>query len=491
LSEEVLINVTPYETRVAIVSDGVLQEIHIERESSRGIVGNLYLGKVVRILPGMQAVFVDIGLQRTAFLHASDIVPDKPSNAGKTKTNKTLPIGQLLHDGQEVLVQILKDPIGDKGARLTTKIRIPSRFLVYMPKEAHVGISQRIEDERERTRLTESVERLLADEGVPGGFILRTASERVADEELLMEIRFLQKVWERAVAYGKEARAPSLIHEDSGLVVRALRDLVSRDVARIRIDSRESMERVVALGSGIIPEAVDCVEYYSDEIPIFDLYSVEEEIERSLGRRIDLKSGGYLVFDQTEAMTTIDVNTGAFTGSRNLEETLFRTNMEASQVVARQIRLRNCGGIIIVDFIDMQEKGHQRKVLQSLEQGVARDSVNTTVTEMSQLGLVEVTRKRTRESIEQLLCEPCSACRGRGVQKTPVTICYQIFRQILREVRQYDAQACRVLASNVVIDLLLDEEAGRLSDLQHSIKRPIHIQAESSFQQEQYDIVLM
>jgi ribonuclease G len=491
LSEEILINVTPQETRVAIVENGVLQEVHVERADFRGIVGNLYMGKVMRVLPGMQAAFVDIGLKRTGFLHASDIICRDSAFGKDSSASEVPPVSELLHEGERVLVQVVKDPIGTKGARLTTQVSIPSRYLVYLPGETHIGISQRIDNEDERTRLRDTMERILAEEGIEGGLIIRTVADVAVDEELLMEIRFLRKVWERADDRSKNVKAPGIVYEDTALAIRAMRDMVRGNVDKVRIDSRETYEKALAFARELIPEVAGQIEYYPGERPIFDLYSVEDEIERALGKKVHLKSGGYLVFDQTEAMTTVDVNTGAYTGRQNLEETLFKTNLEATQTIARQIRLRNCGGIIIIDFIDMQDTEHKRQVLRSLEHAVARDRVKTFVTEMSQLGLVEVTRKRTRESLEQVLCEPCPICEGRGVQKTPLTICYQIFREILREVRQYDTHEYRLLASQVVIDLLLDEEADRLADLQEFVNRPIHLQVDTSFHQEQYDIVPM
>ena len=499
MSEEILINVTPQETRVAVVENGVLQEVHVERANFRGIVGNMYMGKVTRVLPGMQAAFVDIGLERTGFLHASDIVHRDAAMSNDSSEAVVLPVAQLVHDGEHVMVQVVKDPIGSKGARLTTQASIPSRYLVYMPGERHIGISQRIDNEEDRVRLRETMERLLGDDKTGGGYIVRTVADVAQDEELLMEVRFLQKLWERAQDRRKTVEVPGLVYEDAELSIRTMRDLVRGNVTRVRIDSRETYERALAFAQEFIPEVVDQVEYYRDERPIFDLYSVEDEIERALDKTVHLKSGGHLVIDQTEAMTTIDVNTGAYTGRRNPEETLFKTNLEASQVIARQIRLRNCGGIIIIDFIDMQDTEHKHQVLRALENAVARDRVKTFVTEMSQLGLVEVTRKRTRESLERVLCEPCPVCEGRGVQKTPLTICYQMFREILREVlpevwpqvRPCDAREYLLIASQLVIDLLLDEESDRLADLQEFVGRPIHLQVDTSFHQEQYDIVLL
>ncbi len=493
MSEELLINVTPQETRVAAVENGVLQEVHIERTQCRGIVGNLYKGKVVRILPGMQAAFIDIGLERTAFLHAADI-GHRDDNDGNTPGKQDLtqpPINELLAEGQDLVVQVLKDPLGTKGARLTTQASIPARHLVYLPANTHIGVSQKIELAEDRERLRDIVAKLVDSEAVPGGFIVRTAADSAAQDELKLDVRFLIKVWQRAQEKIQNTTAPALIHADIPLAMRTMRDLVSDNVEKVRIDSKETFDQALAFARDLIPEVVDRIEYYPGERPIFDIYSVEDEIQRALENKVPLKSGGYLVVEQTEAMTTIDVNTGGFTGRKTLEETLFKTNLEAAQAIARQLRLRNIGGIIIIDFIDMEDAEHRRQVMRALDKALAKDRIKTFVTEMSALGLVEVTRKRTRESLERVLCEPCPVCKGHGALKTPQTVCYEIFREILREARQFDTEGFLVLASQVVIDMLLDEEATSLADLQEFVGKPIHLQVESMYQQEEHDVVLL
>ncbi|MGM0614965.1 MAG: ribonuclease G [Pseudomonadota bacterium] len=487
MSGEVLINLTPMETRVALVENGVLQEALIERSRRRGIVGNIYKGKVVRVLPGMQAAFVDIGLERAAFIHAHEVTPSgTPSEEQST-------IGQLLHEGQSLVVQVTKDPIGSKGARLTTHLSVPSRYLVYMPDSPHHGVSQRIEDERERERLKVALETGIAQQSieVSGGFIVRTAAEGVSDAEIASDMYFLLRLW-RKVSQRKEIAAPSsVIYDDLPLFMRTLRDVMRDDIEKVRIDSRENFTRLVEFAEEFMPDAVERIEYYPGERPIFDLYSVEDEIQKALGRKVQLKSGGYLVIDPTEAMTTIDVNTGGYVGHRNLEETIFKTNLEAATAIARQLRLRNLGGIIIIDFIDMEDVEHQRQVLRVLEKALEKDHAKTKCTGITELGLVQLTRKRTRESLEQTLCEACPTCAGRGTLKTPETVCYEIFREILREERAYSAETYMVLASQPVVDRLLDEESSSVADLEIFINKTIRFQVEQHYSQEQYDIVLM
>ncbi len=501
MNGEILINVTPQETRVAMVENGVLQEVFVERARRRGIVGNLYKGRVCRVLPGMEAAFVEAGLARTAFLHVSDIAVAQgddaegdeasPEGQGGTPANgRRESIARLLHEGQELMVQVTKDPIGSKGARLTSHISIPSRYLVFMPDATNVGVSQRIEDEAERERLRELVLQWGDREG-GGGYIVRTAAEGASADALRADMRFLQKLWASIVERGRDATAGTLVHEDLPLALRALRDLVGTDIERIRIDSRESFQRAVEFATAFIPEVVERIEYYPGERPLFDLYSVEDEIQRALERKVPLKSGGYLVIDQTEAMTTIDVNTGGYVGHTNLEETIFKTNLEATQAIARQLRLRNLGGIIILDFIDMTDEEHKRQVLQALEASLERSGSKCQLGEVSPLGLVEMTRKRTRESLGQVLCEPCPTCNGRGHLKTPETVCYEVFREILRAERQFAPRQFLVLASQEVVDLLLDEEATSLAELEAFIGKPIKFQVEQLYTQEQFDVVLM
>jgi len=493
MSEEILINVTPMETRVAVVENGMVQEIYIERTQHKGIVGNIYKGKVVRVLPGMQAAFVDVGLERASFIHTSDFAVLNEQGV-EDRALVTEQIRDLVHEGQKLIVQVVKDPLGTKGARLSTHLSISSRYLVYMPHTRHVGISQRIEDEGERERLRALVETGLAldnAQGIKGGYILRTAAEGAGAEEIIADMRYLQRLW---VSFDKrcaEVAAPGIIYEDLPLYLRALRDMVRPHVEKIRVDSRETMQKLMAFAEEFVPEALEKLEWYPGERPIFDLYGIEDEIQKALGRKVQLKSGGYLIVDQTEAMTTVDVNTGAFVGHRNLEETIFKTNLEAATALARQLRVRNLGGIIIVDFIDMKDVEHQRQVLRTLEKALERDHAKIAITGVTELGLVQITRKRTRESLLGLLCEDCPACQGRGTMKSAETVCYEIFREILREVRAYDNQTYLVLASQSVVDRLLDEESSHVADLEEFIGKTIRFQVEAMYTQEQFDVILL
>lgn len=483
MSEDILVNVTPQETRVAIMQQAVVQELHVERSTALGLVGNVYIGKVARVLPGMQSAFVDIGCERAAFLHVADIWEARNHEATK-------PIERLLSEGQSLMVQVVKDPIGTKGARLSTQISVAGRLLVYLPQESHIGISQRIEDEAERAVLREKLTHLLP-EGQSGGFIIRTVAESASERELSFDVDYLRKVWAGIEQKALTASPPALLHQDLNLSLRVLRDMVHDDTGRILIDSRETYRRVLGFAQDFIPNVAARVQHYLGERPLFDLYSVEDEIERALARRVELKSGGYLIIDQTEALTTIDVNTGAFVGGRSFDDTIFKTNLEAAQVIARQLRLRNLGGIIILDFIDMESEEHRNAVLNELRKALARDRVRMTVNGFTQLGLVEMTRKRTRESLAHVLCESCPVCEGRGALKTAQTVCYQILRDILRESRQFNAREFRILASQTVIDRFLDDESQHLAMLEEFIRKPISLQVENQYNQEQYDVILM
>ncbi|MFO1388568.1 ribonuclease G [Cellvibrio sp.] len=489
MSEEILINVSPVETRVALVENGVVQELYIERSHGKGYVGNIYKGKVVRVLPGMQAAFVDIGLERTGFIHAADMVPEAPE--GEPRTAEIPDIRTLVREGQTILVQVAKDPISTKGARLTTHLTLSSRYLVYMPNSSHIGVSVRIEDEQERERLRGIMDSASEHYSITGGFIVRTVAEGATAEAILADIPFLQKLWADLTEKLPSIPVPGVIHKDMPLYLRALRDLARAPIDKIRVDSRLTYQQMLDFASNYSPQLVDHIECYTGGRPLLDLYGVEEEIRRALDTRVPLKSNGYLIIEQTEAMTTVDVNTGAFVGHRNLEETIFKTNLEAATAIARQLRLRNLGGIIILDFIDMQDQEHQRQVLRTLEKALEKDHAKTRITGVSELGLVEMARKRTRESLGQMLCEPCPVCAGRGQVKSAETVCYEIFREILRESRSYDTQKFLVLAAPVVVDRLLDEEAAYVADLEAFIGRTIEFQVENLFTQEQYDIVLV
>ena len=483
MSESILINVTPQETRVAVLEQGVVQELHIERSTSLGLVGNIYRGEVCRVLPGMQSAFVEIGLQRAAFLHVADIL-----ECNGAETEKT--IQEVLHEGQALIVQVTKEPIGTKGARLTTQISIAGRFLVYLPQQQHIGVSQRIEDEAEREMLRERLNRLLPSDR-KGGYIIRTMSETATDEELLADIEYLQKVWSNIEAASRNAGERSLIFQDLNLPMRILRDVVNENTDNILVDSRETFQSLLGFAEHYASSAVKRLRLYQGDRPLFDFYNVESEIEKAMSRKVELKSGGYLIFDQTEALTTVDVNTGSFVTGGSLSDTIFKTNLEASQCIARQLRLRNLGGIIIVDFIDMDEESQKAAVLEELRKGVTNDRARVGISGFSALGLVEMTRKRTRESLAHILCEPCEACQGRGELKTAQTVCYEIFRELLRHSRQFQADEFRVLASQKVIDLLLDEESQSLANLSDFIGKPISLQVESQYSQELFDIILL
>jgi ribonuclease G len=481
VTEEILINVTPQETRVAVTGSGVVQELLIERSASRGIVGNVYMGKVARVLPGMQSAFVEIGLERAAFLHVADIWKNRDS---------AKPIEKILAEGEPVLVQVVKDPIGSKGARLSTQVSIAGRLLVYLPHDSHIGISQRIEDEGGRQALRERVRELLPPEE-KGGFIVRTLAETAGEEELRADIAYLRHLWQVIQERALGAEPPQQLYQDLSLAQRVLRDMVTSRTTRVLVDSRENFQKLAAFAGNYMPQVRARLEHYTGERPLFDLYNVESEIEKALSRRVDLKSGGYLIIDQTEAMTTIDVNTGGFVGSRNFDDTIFKTNLEAAQAIARQLRLRNLGGIIVLDFIDMDSAEHRAAVLDEFKRALARDRTRMTVNGFTALGLVEMTRKRTRESLAHVLCEPCPTCGGRGEVKTAHTVCYEILREILREARAFNAREYRVLASQRVIDLFQEEESASVAMLSDFIGKPISMQVESSYAQEQFDIVLM
>ena len=485
MSENILINITPQETRVALIFQGAVQELHIERTMSRGLVGNIYLGKVVRVLPGMQSAFIDIGLERAAFLHVADIW-DSRTNDNATPT----PIEKMLFDGQAIMVQVIKDPIGTKGARLSTQISIAGRMLVYLPQDSHIGISQKIGNEEDREQLRNMVQNLLAP-GEKGGFIVRTMAEDASESELRMDVDYLRKTWANICLLAKSKPPTSLLHQDLNLAQRVLRDFVNVETDCIHVDSRENYQKLLEFAETNTPSVIPKLVHYTGERPLFDLYGVEEEIQRALGKRVDLKSGGYLIVDQTEAMTTIDVNTGSYVAGRNFADTIFKTNLEAAHAIARQLRLRNLGGMIILDLIDMDNAEHKTAVLAELNKAFARDRTKISASSFSALGLVEVTRKRTRESLAHILCETCPACDGKGQVKTARTISYEILRELLREAKQFNPREFRILASQVVVDLFLEEESQHLAMLGDFIGKPISLQVESTYHQEQYDIILM
>ncbi len=491
MQQDILINWSPQETRVALVENGAVQELHVERTLERGLVGNVYQGKVARVLPGMQSAFIDIGLERAAFLHVADVwqrqsdgEPPQAARAGQTP----VPIERQVFEGQSLMVQVIKDPIGSKGARLSTQISVAGRLLVFLPQDDHVGVSQKITPTL-RDQLRERLQALTRPEG--GGFILRTNGEDATDAELAEDIAYLRKTWAGIKLAATRVPPGTLLHQDLSLLQRVLRDLTGEATQSIRVDSREQFDALMAFGLAFMPSAVGKLQHYKGERPIFDLYGVDEEIARALGRRVDLKSGGYLIVDQTEALTTMDVNTGGYVGARNFDDTIFKTNLEAAQAIARQLRLRNLGGIIIADFIDMVREDHRDAVLAEFRKQLARDRVKTMAGGFSQLGLVEMTRKRTRESLAHMLCEPCAACQGKGSVKTARSVAYDILREILREARQFNPREFRVVASPRVIELFLDEESQHLAGLCEFIGKTVSLQSEAAMGQEQYDIVLL
>ena len=486
---EILINAGVHEARAAVVENGVLQEVFLERANRRGLVSNIYKGRVSRVLPGMQAAFIEIGLQRTAFLHASDIFDPQHADIG-IEQQRTENIRALLAEGNEILVQVVKDPLGTKGARLTTYITLPSRYLVYMPQSRGVGVSARIEDEAERERLRSTVQAGM-EPAEEAGYIVRTAAEGARTEALLADMQYLRRLWQFVREKGLRTEPGNLVHGDLPLHLRIFRDLLRPDVERVLIDQASAHREMEEFAATFMPDALSRLELYGQPRPLFELHHVEEEIQKALDRKVSLKSGGYVIIDQTESMTTVDVNTGAFVGHRNLEETIFRTNLEAAVTIARQLRLRNLGGIIIIDFIDMEEPEHRKQVIQALEKAMGDDHVKTSISSVSPLGLVEMTRKRTRESLEHLLCQPCPTCEGRGFVKTAETVCYEVFREIVRQARQFECQQLMVLAHQDVIERLLDEESSALGELELVTGKPIRLQTEALYTVDQYDVVLM
>ena len=498
---EILINVTPRETRAALIENGSTQELYIERASRRGIVGNLYKGRVSRVLPGMQAAFIDIGLERTAFLHAGDIARAVPAEA-ENGAAPVVDIGSLVQPGQDILVQALKNPLGTKGARLSTFVSLPSRFLVYMPFGRGVGVSARIEDADTREQLRVLVRALAdtvgADSGRGnsgggagnGGYIVRTAAHRAPPEALRADMLYLARLWDHVRQEQLRVSSSTLVHADLPLGARMLRDELGSDVRRVLVDATEEYARLRQFASAFMPEMVERIEQYSGTRPLFELHGVEEEIARALDCKVQLKSGGYIVIDQTESMTTIDVNTGAFVGHRNAEDTVFRTNLEAAVAIARQLRLRNLGGIVIIDFIDMEAADHRGQLLAAFQAALSSDRAQNQVALGAPLGLVAMTRKRTRESLEHLMCEPCPSCLGRGFVRSVETVCHEIYREALRQSAQFQGTQLMVLAHPEVVERLLDEEAPVLAEMERQVGKPIRLQAEALYSVEQYDIVL-
>lgn len=483
---EILVNVSTGETRAAHLENGVLQEIHLQRDATGSVVGNIYLGKVQRVLAGMQAAFVDVGLARAAFLQISDMV------RRTAETQDVAPrIQNRLSQGDRILVQVSKDAISSKGARLTTDLAIPSRFLVYMPYNPRIGVSARIENEAERDRLSSAVAGIREELGLSGGFIVRTVGDGAPHHALAADMRFLATVWNDILTQSRTVEPETLLYGDLALPIRMLRDMLTPDVAAVTIDDEDTWREMIAFTGRFAPEFSDRALHYTKAVPLFSQYGVEDAIERALQPRVPLRSGGFLIIEQTEAMVTVDVNTGGYVGTRSLEQTVLRTNIEAAHTIARQLRLRNLGGIIVIDFIDMVDADHKEQVLAALRTALDADPAKSSVGEVSPLGLVEVTRKRTRESLQQLMCSGCEACGGRGFVKTGETVCFSLFREMQRLARARGAKELLILAAPDIIGLLLDELSGAFNATCADSGLSVRLQAESLYTQEQFDLVIM
>jgi ribonuclease G len=500
VSSDLVINSTPVETRVALLDNGVISDLLIERERDKGLVGSIYKGRILRVLPGMQACFVDIGIDRAAFLYVDDIQsPEEPTDKSlfdeedeaatteqhlKSKKNPAQ-IQDLVKEGQELLVQVAKDPLGTKGARITTHVSLPGRNVVYMPTVAHVGISRRIEKEEERKRLKEIVASMKPPEG---GFIVRTACEGVSQKNIKNDMDFLIKLWKEIQRSYEKKSGTGLIHADLDVELRAVRDLFTEDVKRLVVDDSKTHKKILKFVQQFMPKLKGGVELYTGEAPIFDHFGIELECSRALGRKVWLKSGGYIIIDEAEALVAVDVNTGRYVGKRNLEDTIIKTNLEAVKEIAYQLRLRNCGGIIILDFIDMEKETNRDKVITALKEELTKDRARTNVLSMSSLGLVEMTRKRTRESLVKALCEPCSYCDGKGFIKSKTTICYEIFRELQRESKDEDAKVTHLHVHPDLADWLYDEEREMLEKTEELMGRRIILKTEDAFHIEQFEI---
>jgi ribonuclease G len=500
MAKELVINTTSHGTRVALLENGHIAELYIERSRERGLVGNIYQGRVIRVLPGMQAAFVDIGLDKAAFLYVADVLDEMDAVAqfvegggplAKENENSEAtplpPIEDLLQEGQELLVQIAKEPLGTKGARITAHISLPGRHLVYMPTVDHIGISRRIENEEEKERLRAIVESIRP----PGsGFIVRTAAEGKSEYDLLADMEFLIGLWEGIVERKEGRKAPALIHSDLDVTSKVLRDILTEEIDRIVVDKQEEYDKITRFIATFMPKLKYVIELHDTDEPIFDAFGLEVEIARAIGRKVWLKCGGYIIIEQTEALTAIDVNTGRFVGKHNLEDTILKTNLEALREVAFQLRLRNIGGLIIIDFIDMEKEAHREKVHSALEEVLKYDKARTNILKISELGLVEMTRKRVRESIGRLLCEPCHYCEGKGYIKSRMTMAYEMFRELQRSISTLPGEKITLLVHPDVAALLCDEERGGIEELEERFIKKIQITARPGFHQEQFEILV-
>lgn len=503
MSSELIINVRPHEVRIALVENQAIVEYYLERASTGGIAGNIYKGRVVRVLPGMQAAFIDIGQERAAFLYVADVwsqskefesllnVVDDPHLSEDAPSTEFEPeeerfrIEDLLTEGQEILVQVAKEPIGQKGARVTTYVTLPGRHLVLMPTVDHIGISRRITEENERNRLKSLIMEI---RNPQYGFIARTASEGVDQEKLKSEMDFMIRLWGSIQARAKKATAPSLIHQDLDATLRTVRDLFTQEVDRLVVDDANEYQRILEFIETFSPNLRHGVHQYSKNEPIFDAYALETEINRAMAKKVWLKSGGYIVIEDTEALVSIDVNTGRFVGKHNLEETIVKTNLEAVKEIAYQLRLRNIGGLIVIDFIDMEREDDREKVWSALVEALKKDKAKTNVLKMSELGLIEMTRQRTRENINRLLREPCFYCQGEGSLLSKTSVCYEAFRDLEREAAR-TKEASLVLSVNPLIkEMMLDEERHALGDLEDRLGKRVIINDDAMLHMEEYHI---
>jgi ribonuclease G len=501
MSSEIIVNAGREETRVALLENGLVTEIYIDRKKDRGIAGNVYKGRVMKVLPGMQAAFVDIGLEKAAFLYVGDVFDSASEYTpmmedegleleieSKRKRYHATQIEDLLQEGQDILVQVSKEPISTKGARVTTYISIPGRYLVMMPGVNHIGVSRRIEDGEERRRLREIVSRLRK---TNTGYIIRTASQGRSEDDFTADVEFLSRLWETILKRKEKTAAPALMHNELDLVFRVIRDVFTRDVDKLIIDAPAEYDRVKEFVDSYLPQLGRRVKPYEGDEPIFEHYGVEIEISRALGRKVWLKSGGYIILDQTEALTTIDVNTGRYVGKRSLEDTILKTNLEAVREIAYQLRLRNIGGILILDFIDMEREDNRRKVYAALQEALAGDKAKTTISHISPIGLIEMTRKRIRESLGRTLCDTCPYCEGRGYVKSSRTICYEVFRELRRAFTNAEEKKALVTVNSVVADMMYDEERQGVEELEREFQKKIVIKADPNLHQEQYEVVMV
>jgi len=506
MSAELLVNTSPFETRIARIENGLAEEVYIERERERGLKGNIYKGRVQRVLPGIQAAFVDIGLSKSGFLYAGDIATpetesldddntENESNDDETEGENTAPrrrvippINTLVREGQEILVQVSKDPISSKGPRLTSLLSLAGRYLVYLPALEHVGIARRMEGQEERERLLNIGHEIRPDNA---GLIIRTVAEGHSKEELQDDLNFLIRLWSDIEKRSKNTITGSVIHAELSLHLRVMRDYVDDEVQKIHIDSKETYQSMKKFADNFMPEVAKRLYYYPGDRPIFDVYGVEEELNRALKRKVPLKSGGHIVIEQTEALIAIDVNSGSFVRSRSMEETGFKTNLEAVHEIVHQLRLRNLGGIIVVDFIDMQEEENKTRMLEVLEEALTRDKTKTNVVQLSSLGLVEMTRKRTRDSLGRTLLNECSRCESVGFTKSPTTICYQLFREVVAEARAYPCEKLMIIAHPKLIDVLLGEESEQVARLEEFLGKQIALKSDMQLDPEHFEIALL